>query len=338
MKSLPDFFKNTNMPTDNGLSERFLQHSKSFDGSVARLPQAYPDSTKKRMVNEHTIKGWAKQNNVQLDKIVSDILSKYPDELSAYVQSHGEIPFSDITKLGAQAVLIRAKDVSQVATQIDTTDEDALREIEGGEDADQDINAPDEFRILSTEAQAAIKIAMDYLSDCHVDAGGDGTMKSVLQDATLKSASNASNSADGDYEDYSGLSDWYPSSTTVTSGLATIPIDTGTINTMTGMPTITAGPAPSSNAAGIINSSDSTFGSIFGTLSGILGSITQAGQAVQNAAGSTVGAIGAIKNAASGVGANSIGKYISNNKTTIILVFVVIIAVVFLAIYVAKKK
>lgn len=324
------------MSTNNGLTERFLQHSKNFDGSVSRLPQSYPDATKKRMVNENTLKALAGGNVSTLDKMVTDILTRYPDQLSAYVIAHGEIPFKDKVKLGVQATLLRAGDVSKVAQQIDTTDEDALREIEGGEDADQDINAPDEYSSLTTDAQAAMKIAMDYLSDCHINGGGDGTLSSALSDVSVN-AQSKSNSYDG--EDYAedSMSDYFPSSSPVTTGLATIPIDTGSINPLTGLPTIQAGPAPSSNTSGMV-SSGTDFGSIFSGITSILGAITQTAQAASQAANSTSGAIGSIKNAASGIGAGSISQYISNNKGMIFLVFVVIVGIIFLAIYAAKKK
>lgn len=326
------------------IAEAFINHSAHGDGSTAKNFELINDNTKKRVVNENTIKGSVIKNGGNLDATVTRILTSYPDELSAYVAAHGEIADSNPVKLAVQAVLLRAHDVATQANAVDSSDEDALREIEKGEMAAQDINSPDNETILGTQCQAAMKIAMDHIADQHEAIGGDGSMSSALKDMRNLAVSKGntttlSNNADGD-DPLAGIidfGDYAPTpTTTILPGLATIPIDTGDVNPLTSMPTIKATPAPSVNTSGIIGSGINT-GGVLGTLTSILSGIQSAAGAVTNTANAVGNAGGAVKNAIGNVGANSISTFISQNKGTIIFAILGVAFLIFIIIYASKK-
>lgn len=309
--------------SDN-IAERFIQHSENADGSTARSFERTNENTIKRVAEENTIKGVAIRYAKNLNNLITNILTKYPDQLSAFVIAHGEVPFkSDLVKLALQATLLRAGDIAKQATAIDTTDEDALECIEGAEVAAQSNNTPDNETVLSTDAQAAMKIAIDHMKDEHEKYGGDGSLASVLKDMKNFAVAKG-NGSTGEYADYFDL-----------PGLATIPIDTGTIDPLTHMPTITAGPAPSTNTSGVVNSG--TGSGILDTITSIFSGIEKVTGSITNAANSTAGAAGAVKNVVSNVGANSIAAYISNNKGTIIFAVIAVAFLLFVVIYTARK-
>lgn len=314
------------MITGSGnIAERFVQHSVNADGSTGRSFEQLNENSVKRMTAENTMKAVAIRNGKKLDNIVTGILTQYPDQLSAYIIAHGEVPFkTNPIKLAVQAILIRAKDVAAQSKMIDTTDDDALCDIENSEMAAQSNNTPDNETVLDTDAQAAMKIAIDHIRDMHESIGGDGSLSSSLKDmenfAIIKG--NANNS-DGDC-DYFNL-----------PGLATI--DTGTTpDPLMRFPPITAGPAPTVNSSGIVNSGSGS--GVLDTISSILAGIGAVAGSVTNAANSVGTAGGAIHNAVSNVGASSISTFISQNKGTILFAVLAIAVLLFVVIYAAKKS
>jgi len=310
------------------VAEKFVQHSPNFNGTMARNPEMLNENTIKRIYAENTIKGLAATQNKDLNRLVTGILTSYPDQLSAYIIAHGETPIQyDPVKLALQAVILRAKDVAKNAVMIDESDEDALQDIEQTEMGAQDINSPDNFSSLTTDAQAAIKIAMDHMKDLHEANGGDGSLNSVVNDMNNYAVQkgNAVTSDNGPYASYFDL-----------PGLATIPVDQGNINPLTGMPTITAGPAPTSNTSGIVNSGSGS--GILDTITSILNGIGSVAGSVTNAANSVGQAGNAVHNAVSNRGSSSIETYFRNNSTTILIAILGIAILLFVVIYAARKS
>lgn len=312
------------MVQDNGtIAEQFMQHNEMSDGSAARsFVETTNENTLRRMATENNIKGAAAQSG-NLNAIVTRLLVSFPDELSAFVIAHGEVPIKgNNVRLALQAILLRAEDIAKRANAVATSDEDALQAIEDGELSAQSNNTPDNATVLSTDAQAAMKIAIDHMKDEHEKHGGDGTLTSILHDMKQHAiaAGNVVNDGASNFD---------------LPGLATIPVDTGTINPLTGMPTITAAPAPQTNTSGIVNTGSGS--GILDTITSILNGVATAAGSVTNAANAVGNASGAVHNAIGNIGSNSISTYITQNKSTIIFAVIAIAVILFLAIYAARK-
>lgn len=338
------------MTTDNGqIATQFLKTSPNFSGTLQYEPEQQSANTKARLVIENTMKGVAIQQKIPLDKLVTDTLKKFPDSLRAFIIAHGEIPVQgDPVKLALQAVLLRAQDVAQGANAIDTTDDIALMNIEQAEQGAQSDNTPDNETVLPIDIQAAMKIAMDYLSDCHVQAGGDGSMSSALKDwqTYAVNTGNAtgiaikSNNADGDSAIDYGLDlggDYIPSSASL-PGLASIPQSGGTsINPQTGLPNIVAGSVPNSNTSGMVNSASNSSG-IFGAITSVLDGISSVAGSVTNAANAVNNTNSAIRGTVNNYGSSILQNYLRQNKTQVILIILAVAALLFVVIYAAKKS
>lgn len=303
--------------TSDSMAERFVQHSENADGSAARSFELMNDNTKKRIYVENSMKGMGVKNK-NLNNIITTALTSYPDQLSSFVIAHGESPIKyDPVKLALQAVILRAKDIAKQATSTDSDDDTALADIENAEMAAQDINAPDSESTLSTDAQAAMKVAMDHMRDVDEANGGNGKLSDIL--SRMENASIAKGNAN--YFDLPSL--------------ATIPVDTGTINPLTGMPTITAGPAPTTNTSGIVNSGSGS--GILDTIDSILNGIGHVATGVKDAANSVSQAGNAVQGAIGNVGASTLEQYMKRNSTTILISVLAIAVLLFIVIYAAKK-
>jgi len=309
--------------TAGNIAERFVQHSKNADGSAARSFEQMNDNTKQRLTAENTMKAVAVNNGKSLNAIVTKALLFYPDQLSAYVAAHGESPIKyDLVKLALQAVLLRAEDIAKQAKAIDTSDDDALADIENAEMAAQSNNTPDNETVLSTDAQAAMKIAIDHMKDVYEANGGNPTLENIL--SSLKSfaiSKGNTTNEEANYFDLPGLANTYP--------------DTSN-NPATGFPTISAGPAPQTNTAGIVNTGSGS--GILDTIGSILSGIGTVAGEVKDVAGQVGDAGTAVHNAIGSVGASSIQQYITQHKTTILFAVLGIALLLFLIIYAARKS
>lgn len=340
------------MPVNTGvLAQRFTDNTGKLSGNKARGSVNKSNITIARENGMSDIYALAKKEGVTVDEVVTKILNNSQTELKAYVQSMGETPLLDPTALGTQAVLLRANDVGRVAAILNTTDEDALQTIEQSEQESIDLNSPERDKVLTIPVQAAVSCALQHLSD-ESGLSMSAFIKTLNGAANLvkKSRSNAID----DYGDPSGEEDWLDwltgdggsdptdsnatdnslSFSSIGSALATIPTGTtGPISVSGNYPTVSTQGVNLPQAG-----SNTNAGGIFNAISGVLAGIGQVANSVTQAANSSAGAAGAVKNAVSNVGANSIATYINNNKGTIILVVLLLAIVVFAAIYAAKHK
>lgn len=340
------------MPVNTGaLAQRFTDNSGKVKGNKARSTSTKSNITIARENGMGDIYALAKKEGVSVDEVVTQILNNSSTELKAYAQSMGETPLADPTALGTQAVLLRANDIGRTAAILNTTDEDALQTIEQSEQESIDLNSPDRDKVLTIPVQAAISCALQHLSD-QSGLSMSAFMKTFNGAANLirKSKSNAID----DYGDPSSELDWFdwlaggdssdPSESNATdnslsfssigAGLATIPSGSGGPISVSGnYPTISAQGANLPQAG-----SNTSAGGVFNAISGLLAGIGQVANSVTQAANSSAGAAGAVKNAVSNVGANSIATYINNNKGTIIMVVLLLAIVIFAAIYASKHK
>lgn len=346
-----------NLPNNGFLATRFGEDEpgSNFSGTKSKSIQPYSDVTKLRQKAEADIKAMAVQKGLTMDQVVTQLLCNSPSELRAYVISKGETPLNDKIALGLQAILLRGNEVATVASALGTDDETALENIEGAESQYINDDTADASNVLTPTVQAAVKIALDKASSLHA---GDGTMASVLTGfralagkssnfiqnvGSVRGPAGASN-ADGDV-DWGDPDTWAAMDQTDGPDLA--PASIGT--TLAVIPTGAISSAPPSVAASFPTlatsapnlpqaSGDTSGGGVLNAISGLLGGINKLAVQTTTAANSTAGAAGAIKNAISNVGANSLSTYIQNNKGTIIFVFILLIVVIFAAIYAAKHK
>lgn len=339
-------YKFSYMIMDTGVTaERFLHHTSNLDGTSSPIYQGISENTKNRKYWENSIKGAAVKNGTPLDTIVTNIFCAYPDYLDAYIIAHGETPLQNPIQKGIQATLIRAKDIATQTTSTNGTDELSLESIEQAEQGSQDINAPDSNTVLPLEVQGAMKVAMDHISDLCISKGWDGSMTQAFNYMNAQaSAAGLPSNADGDSTDTTDVPVWDPSYGTadptaspILSGLATIPVSTGTINPSTGMPTINVGPAPSTDTAGLVSMSNNNSGVLAGITS-ILSGVTSAANSVKTAANAATQAGGAVTNLKANVGASSLQQYISKNWPMILGIVLAMIIIVFILGSASRKK
>lgn len=359
-----------NIPNNGQFSQRFEENSENFSGSKARGNTPSAPTTQLRIKGMSDVYDMATAKGVPVDAIVTQVMKNSLPEIRGYVTAKGETPLDDTTALCLQAVLLRANDVATVARTLDISDEDALESIEGAESELLSVNSPEKDQVPTVPVQAAMACAMDFMSDKHTGitvggTSGSGRMGDILSQAkqagkawskVLQSGSKASNFLDSGADasdisdqsdigdptiDYSDPNTWAAMdqsgstdlpATTISSTLATIPAP-GVISPAGQIPTISTVGAklPSAGPA-------TTSGGILNSITSLLSGISQVANGVTAAANSSAGAAGAIKNAVSNVGANSIATYIQNNKGTIILVVILLAFLIFAAVYAAKHS
>lgn len=364
------------VPNNGQFSQRFEENTANFSGSKTRGNTALAPSTQARQKGMQDIYDLATAKGVSVDTVVTGILKNSLAEIRGYIQSKGETPLDDTTACCLQAVMLRASDVATVARTLDISDEDALESIEGAEQEITDTNSPEKDNIPTLPVQAAMACAMDFLSNGHTGitvAGvpGDGKMNTVLSQAKQAGkawskvmqtpassffgddtgdASDPSDQSPPDPNagiDYADPSTWGAidqsgttdlPATSISSTLATIPV--GGITTPGGAQSVAAGiPTISTVGAKLPTAGPSTStGGVLNSITALLSGITSVASGITAAANSSAGAVGAVKNAVSNVGANSIATYIQNNKGTIILVVILLAFLIYVAVYAAKHN
>lgn len=338
----------------NVIPERFVGRVNGFNGSNMKVVVPPSVNTELRALAEQNIRSYGTAN---LDSSVTDVFVTHIPECRAYVIAKGETPQSDPIKLGMQVCILRAQDIANQGKALDITDEDSLQEIESTEAGLQDINSPDMYSALSMPTQAAVKIVLDQLSTLHEAAGGTGKMIDALyflKTPVPPSTKAPVNSFDGmgadsntdaymnmfDLSDFLGTGNTSDVTSNNLSSTGFAPGDpNGDLDAyLNGQSTASLGSEGSATKSVSGSSNASGGGGVLTFLTGLFSNATKLATSVTQAANSTAGAAGAVKNAVSNVGANSIATYINNNKGTIILVVVIILALVLTIIYAAKRK
>lgn len=365
------------MVPNGQFSQRFEENTANFSGSKARGNTAPAPSTQARQQAMQSIYDMATDKGVPVDTIVTGIMKNSLAEIRGYIQSKGETPLDDTTACCLQAVMLRANDVATVSRTLDISDEDALESIEGAESELTETGNPEKDNIPTIPVQAAMACAMDFLSNGHAAATvagvpGDGRMGTVLSQAkqagkawskVMQTPASSSFLGDGtgDASDpstqdppdpFAGINYADPSTwgaidqsgstdlpaTTISSTLATIPV--GGLTTPSGGPSVAAGIPTISTAGAVLPTAgpSTSAGGVLNSITALLSGITSVASGITTAANSSAGAVGAIKNAVSNVGANSIATYIQNNKGTIILVVILLAFLIYVAVYAAKHN
>lgn len=333
-------------------SNRFEEHTMNYAGTRTRQPVPKSNVTAAREDGMQQIYQMAKDKNLPVDTVITQILKNSVPELSAYVLSKGETPLTDPTALATQAVLLSAQDVGIVANALDIPDEDALQVIENNLQEEIDTNSPEVANSPSIPAQAAIACALQFLSQEANAKGLPSTMgaavSSIRQGASQWRKAKAANANNDDSSDPladlidSGISS--PSDpqgtaavnettmpmASVSSALASIPGgDTSNISVASSFPSISA------NASNLPQASSFTSGTSVG---GVLNSISSILSSVSNIANQASVTGTAINRAVSGAGASSIQQYVQNNSGTITAIVVVVLVIIIAAILMRKSQ
>lgn len=332
-------------------SHRFEEHTMNYAGTRTKQPTQKSNVTIARENGMQEIYDLAKQKNLPVDYVVTQILKNSVPELDAYVQSKGESPLTDPTALALQAVLLRAQDVGIVANALDIPDEDALRVIEDNLQEEIDTNSSEVGNSPSIPAQAAIACALQFLSMESAAKGQPSTMdaavKAIHAGASKWRKAKKTSSANNDdssnplssLADYGITATGDPTTTaavdettmplaSISSALASIPGgDTSNISVASSIPSI------GTNASTIPQAGDSTSGTSIG---GVLNAISSTLNSISNISNQIRATGNTLSGAVSGAGANSIQQYIQNNSGTITLLVIIIIIIIVGAIL-AKK-
>lgn len=331
------------------MARRFEESTKHFNGSKVSSGVPKSDYTVAREQAMTNIYDLAKSKGISVDDALTTILKNSQPELKAYVSYKGETPVSDPVGLALQAALIRANDVATTSRVLDSDDETGLQTIEGAENDAIALNSPERDYVLTPVVSGALACIMQYMSE----QSGGKSMATIVSNIQQYGKYNKSkfNSIDN-IGDPSSVDDWSTwladttvsdpvdtsaadnslSATSIGSTLASIPVSGGPSSIAAGFPTI------STSASNLPQAGTGTSaGGVLNSITSIFSGITSVANSISSAAQSTTGAVGSVKGALSGVGASSIGQYVQQNSTMIILILIVIVAAIYFAVHAARK-
>lgn len=333
----------------NTIPERFTRMD-SFTGNPTPEQQPCQNTFMREQAEQDILKAPG-----ALDSKLSAVFANRVQECRSYVESKGEIPLNDPTRLAAQVCLLRAQDIANLGKALDVDDEESLRQIECTEQGVQDISSPDMYSALSFPTQAAIKIILDKLSDQCIKYGWSGSMADLI--AILSGGSIGQ-----------GLSNGFADNTRTAAGLinhfdlSDIGIDDGSdggsdisavdlapsdvnmslaqVDPSAGSP-ISISPAsliPSISGTGSATASAPSQNGVLGFLSQVTSVAGQLSSAAQQTAGAINSTKSSIGNVLSGIGANSIQKYVQQNPLVAILAIALVIGIIVIAVHASKNS
>lgn len=343
------------VPSSGAFAQRFTNSSGNITGNTVRNPAPVSQMTLLREAAMNNIYDLAKSKGITVDEAVTRILANSSQSLVAYIIAKGEVPATDPTGMALQAALLRMNDVATTANVLNISDEDALQTIEASEQDEISQGMPQGDEVLPIPVQAALACVMQHASQSSGKTMGQ-IVKGVASLGKYYASGAGQNNDDGivDISDPSNISDWldtgistsdpiasptdssgtsdYLSPISIGTSLATIPVSSGPSSIAAGIPTI-------SNSASTLPQAgpDTSSGGVLNSITSIFTGIASAANAVRSAATSTTGAANSVRTAISNVGANSIATYIQQNSGMIVL-FILIIAVVIIAVHAGNRK
>lgn len=325
--------------------------------------------TKSRIIAEQNIEDAARQQGVNTDDVVTQIMDDNQSDLIDFILNQGEsVNTDDPTAIALHATLLRANQIAIVAGSIGCSDYVALLHIENSESEYLKLNTPDAAHVPYPDVLAAMKIALDYASDCDKANGGDGSMDHIVKNTialadyynSQGTSNNFLNNRGNNYDDADNtnfailgdpsqsISDAaamdevdYPTATPASIGvsLASIPVDQVQGPGVMQGSVAAAFPTISNSASNLPQAgTQTTQGGVLNSISTLLTGVTSIANQVSTAANASGGAAGAVKNAIANVGANSIATYVKNNAGTIIFVVFIIIVIIMAIVYASKHK
>lgn len=334
------------------------------EGGATDVPESA--LTKSRIIAEHNIQDTARQQNVNVDDVVTGIMADNVSDLIDFILNQGEsVNTDDATGIALHATLLRANQIAIVAGVLGCSDYNALLHIENSESNYVRLNTPDAAHVLFPDVMAAMKIALDYAADCDTEKGGSGRMSDIVQNViALSDYYNSAGSADNfinnrandfDFDDgddpSQAITDTaamdevdYPTASPASIGasLASIPgveTDPGIIAPQQMSGVAAEFPSISNTASNMPQAGATTSaGGVLNSISSLLTGITQVSNQVTTAANAAGGAAGAVKAAATQVGANAIATYVKNNAGTILFVVFIIIVIIMAIVYASKHR
>lgn len=319
------------------VATRFTESSPNYAGNKSRAAQQESKQTILRKAAEQSIVNMAASQGKTLDTAVTNILANSTDALAAYVAGKMEVPKKDPIALAVQAILLRADDVATIARALDTSDDDALCEIEAAEQDAVDMNSSETIHIMPPDVAAAVKMGLQYALGKHQSAGGSGTATALIKDVKnatgvngydFNIASLLGSPTGGEIGSPSPGGGWSP--------------DQGEVDYFNGfdIPAPTGGPSITTENVQQTTGTDtsSTWDSIFNAIDKVVGAVTTVTGAINTTSGTVAGAVQNIKDQASDIGASSISKSIRDNLPLIIGIVVAIMLTIIIAVYASRRK
>lgn len=262
-----------------------------------------------------SIKKLAREAGVTVDNYITAILTQSVPQLEWYVNSKGEVPLDNPKLLAAQAVILRADDIATLAKAKDTTDDEALAQIELAEQQAIDATSVDAV-VLDPDVAAAVCLGVYELRK-----RSGGKLSDIL--GKMRASSQADNFT-------LNVSGFLSDPTFLQRGR----FDNFDISAPTGGPSITdVGGGTSGDSGGF------DWGSIGDIFDGITGAIDAIKGGTSSVGGTINGIINNIKGGAAEVGSTAIQDALMK-KLPIILVGILVVAIIIIIIakYAGSRK
>lgn len=279
---------------------RFLENSNSATGDkIATASPDNPVSAARRKGLSTLRKIASSKGDTVLDTAIT-VLGGAGAELARYIQAKGIAPSESINKMIAQAALLRLKDIGQTALIFNTTDLNALKELEEAEAIAIQTGSSDADNVMNPQVQAALTVVIESILRKAKKATGVATASGFVK------ALSGNEKGIGDYNSNYNVNNL---------------LVKGAANSATG------DPGGSNSVMDWINTITAAFSTIMTT---IKSGSKQIGDAAKDI-------VGGIKDEASDVGADSLAKFFGKYKWYFIGFLVIIIVIVLIAVYGRRK-
>jgi hypothetical protein len=305
------------------MARRFAENSLNQHGTLTSPLRRPPENSILRERAEKSIVKIAKANGIGLGEEIHKILSQSVDELSSYVQAHGEAPNSDVRQLAIQAALIRATEIGTLARALDITDDEALQALEESEQEHQEDNSAETSYIMSPSTAGAVQLLVRRVGTRFKAKGGSGSMADFV--VSTKKASNS-----GNFED-------------VNLGFVANKFSGARVNNSTGG-FIFYDPEQEQEVTGTTTSTEdksSFWDNLFKGIDNVVDGITKVAGAVNTTVGNVQntsgGILDQITNIGGTVGAKSIDQYLKENWLKVVGIIMVLIIFTIVIIRAGRK-
>lgn len=302
----------------NFITKRFTEGTRNFEGAKtkAKRPGSKLLSASAREYND--LMKISTEHDLPITTVATKILMNSVPDLSQYVMSKGEPPSANPEKLALQAILLRADEIARVTRALDCDDADAIAEIMKAESDVVEINHPDSNHTLLPDTQACINI---FLEEIRNKTGNVNNFISQINRYGGFNNFNTENVLHGLFvPDHELIGSKSPGGSRM--GNVSYP------DNLFGAEDVGGQQAEKKDFWSTLNDIITGIGTTAGAVSGAVND-------VKDASG---GIIGAVKDLGGDVGSDAINKSIRKWAPYIIGGVVLIIVVIFIAIYANKRK
>jgi hypothetical protein len=309
---------------DSNIPGLFGEETATYSGNKTRSTRSDSGMTRKRKRAEKTILKLAQDSGVPVGQAVTRVLIASTPQLRRYVLSRKETPKANAIQLAVQAALLRAEEIGTIAGAIDTTDNDALEQIEGAETDAIDTNNPDAKDILTPDVQAALKLTLDHIKTKHITTGGSGRLTDFIKQVkrlTMSDGFDLNTSILLGVPDHEPIGSKSPGGS-VSNNWGILPYDEA--NTTSETQAVSSG-------SDFFSIFDKIVTGVTTVVGAIKGGVTETKTSIEDL-------LGGVKDTASDIGAESIDKAIQKYIPMLLAILIGIILIIVIAVYANKRK